>query len=310
VDGNSVAIVTDHDVLVFDTNVLPATAQNVLAEIRRATDRPVRYVVNSHWHPDHWNGNEWYAHEFPGVEIIASQDTRRLMENTMKVYVRTLQHQLAQADAEVERQLQTGKSSDGTVLSDKERNELLAQMGLERAFMRDYAAMHLVLPTLTFNDRLTLYHGGREFRFLHFVGHTAGDSVLYLPAEKVLLTGDLLVYPVPFCADSHPTAWIESLEALERLDATTIIPGHGQVQYDMSYLKLVRTSLQMVVRQVHEALGRAMTLEETRHYVDLASIRANFTHGDPELNAVFDGNFEPIVRQVYDEATEGLELYQ
>jgi cyclase len=91
VDGNSIAVVNEHDVLVFDTNVLPSAARIVLGELRKITDKPVHYVVNSHWHPDHWDGNEVYAKEFPSLEIIASEDTRRLMENTMNVYIKTLE---------------------------------------------------------------------------------------------------------------------------------------------------------------------------------------------------------------------------
>jgi glyoxylase-like metal-dependent hydrolase (beta-lactamase superfamily II) len=310
VDGNSIAVVTDHDILVFDSNVLPATARNVLTEIRKLTSKPVRYVVNSHWHPDHWDGNEMYAKEFPDLEIIANQETRRLMESTMKVYVKTLEHQSAQADQEIANDLKTGKSSDGTVLSEKDRKDLQEQQRLGRDFMSEYRSMHPVLPTLTYGDKLTLFHGGREFRIMHFVGNTVGDTALYLPKEKTLLTGDLLVYPVPYCADSHPTAWIESLRTLARLDATTIIPGHGQAQHDMNYMNLVIDSLQTVVDQVHEALQRGMTLEETKKFVNLDAIRLKFAHNDPDLNASFDGNFAPIVRQAYDEATEELELYQ
>jgi cyclase len=78
-NGNSVVIVNRDDVLVFDTFARPSTARTVLAEIRKITDKPVRYVVNSHHHPDHWSGNEVYARAFPGVEILASEETRRLM---------------------------------------------------------------------------------------------------------------------------------------------------------------------------------------------------------------------------------------
>jgi len=310
VDGNSIAVVTDHDILIFDSNVLPATARNVLTEIRKITPKPVRYVVNSHWHPDHWDGNEMYAREFPDLEIIANQDTRRLMAHTMNVYVKTLEHQSAQADQEIDNDLKTGKTSDGTVLSEKDRKDLQEQQRVSRDFMSEYRSLHPVLPTLAYGDKLTLYHGGREFRIIHFVGNTEGDSALYLPKEKVLLTGDLLVYPVPYCADSHPAAWIESLKALSRLDAKVIVPGHGQAQHDTTYLNLVIESLQSVEDQVHEALRRGMTLEETKKFVNLDPIRLKFTHDDPDQNANFQGNFVPIVRQVYDEATEELELYQ
>jgi cyclase len=310
VDGNSIAVITDHDVLIFDANVLPSAARNVLTEIRKLTPKPVRYVLNSHWHPDHWGGNEMYAKEFPGLEIIANQDTRRLMENTTKVYGKTLEYQSAQANQEIDNDLKSGKNSDGTALSEKDRKDLQDQRRLSHDFMTEYRAMHPVLPTLAFGDRLTLYHGGREFRIMHFVGNTVGDSALYLPKEKVLLTGDLLVYPVPYCADSHPAAWIESLKTLSQLDVSVIVPGHGEAQHDMNYMNLVIESLKFVVDQVHEALRRGMTLEETKKFVNLDSIRLKFTHDDPDLNASFEGNFAPIVRQVYDEATEQLELYQ
>ena len=311
VNGNSIVVVNEHDVLVFDTNVLPSSARAVLAEIRKITDKPVRYVVNSHWHPDHWDGNEVYAKEFPDLEIIASSETRRLMENTMNVYGKTLLAIVAPANKVMEEQLRREKGSDGKPLAEKDRHDIEDTFRKEKTFMAEYEGMHPALPTLTYDNKVTLYHGGREFRVIHFVGNTAGDSVAYLPEEKILLAGDLLTAPVPFGADSHPRSWIESLKTLERLDVEVIIPGHGEALRDKKYLQLVRESLESVTDQVHEALRRGMTLEETRKFVKFDTIQPKFTHDDANLNAEFDGNFAtPIVRQVYDEATEELELYQ
>jgi cyclase len=287
VDGNSVAVINDRDILVFDTSLLPASAQKVLTELRKITPKPVRYAANSHWHPDHSGGNEMYAKAFPDLEIIATESTRRLMENTMAVYIKTLEFESAQASGQLQSELQS-----------------------QEQFLADYKSTRITLPTLTFGDSLTLYHGGREFRFMHFVGHTGGDMALFLPAEKVLLAGDLLAYPVPYCADSHPAAWIASLETLLRLDAKVIVPGHGEAQHDQTYLILVLDSLRMIEKQVHEALRRGLTLAETQKAVNLDPVRLRFTHNDAQLNESFDGNFTPIVRQMYDEATEGLELYQ
>lgn len=310
VDGNSVAVVNDRDILVFDTNLLPATAQKVLTELRKITPKPVRYAANSHWHPDHSGGNEMYAKAFPDLEIIATENTRRLMENTMGVYVKTLEFESAQAAGEIKKDLQSGKSADGKPLAQGEREQLQAELHSQEQFLADYKATRTTLPTLTFGDTLNLYHGGREFHFMHFVGHTGGDMALYLPAEKVLLAGDLLAYPVPYCADSHPAAWIASLQALLRLDAKIIVPGHGEAQHDQAYLLLVLDSLKTIDKQVHEALRRGLTLAETQKVVNLDPIRLRFTHDDSDLNESFQGNFTPIVRQMYDEATEGLELYQ
>jgi cyclase len=310
VDGNSVAVINDRDILVFDTSLLPATALKVLTELRKITPKPVRYVANSHWHPDHSGGNELYAKAFPDLEIIATLDTRRLMENTAAVYVKTLEFESAQADAEIRKDLQSGKTADGKPLTPEDRELLQSQLRLQEQFLTEYKSTRTTLPTLTFGDSLTLFHGGREFRFLHLVGHTGGDMALFLPRERILLAGDLLAYPVPCCADSHPTAWIASLETLLRLDADIVVPGHGEAQHDQAYLRLVLDSLRTIEKQVHEALRRGLTLEQTQKFVELDPIRLRFTHDDSGLNDSFQGNFTPIVRQIYDEATEGLELYQ
>jgi glyoxylase-like metal-dependent hydrolase (beta-lactamase superfamily II) len=311
VDGNSIVVVGERDILVFDTNVLPSSASGVLDEIRKLTDKPVRYVVNSHWHPDHWDGNEVYAKWFPGLEIISSTDTRRLMENSMHIYGKTLEKLSADPVKQMQESLRTGKNSDGSALSDSDRKGFVQDLRIQKEFMAEYNSMHPVLPSLTFDHQLTLYHGGREFRFMHFVGNTAGDTAVYLPKEKLLLTGDLVTIPIPFAADSHPNHWIASLKTLSNLDVEIIIPGHGPVLHDKTYLDLLTASLQSVVDQVREALVRGLTLEQTRQFVKFDDMRKKFTHGDPNLDADFEGNFaQPIVRQVYDEATEELELYQ
>lgn len=310
VDGNSVAIVADRDVVLFDATILPATAEAVLNQLRHLTPKPVRYLVNSHWHPDHAGGNDEIAKAYPDLEIIASQRTRELMQDTASVYVKTLEFETAQANQEIDKELKSGKTSEGRRLASKDREELHTQTTLGERFLAEFRATPSKLPSLTFDDRLTLFHGGRELRFLRLPGHTAGDVAVFLPAEKVLLAGDLLSYPVPFCADSHPSAWIASLETLSRLDARIIVPGHGDAQLDSSFLQLVLDSLRVIQQQVRDALHRGLTLQQTQRAINLATIRTKFTHDDPDLNATFDGNFAPIVRQFYDEATEGLEQYQ
>ena len=311
VDGNSIAIVGPEDVLVFDTNVLPSSAQRVLAEIRKITNLPVRYVVNSHWHPDHWDGNEVYAREFPGVEIIATAETRRLMDGTMHVYGKTIEKLAGDGAKQMQEMLQTGKNPDGSALSAADRKEMVDDLRIQKEFMVEYDAMKPVLPTLVFDDQITLRGGSREMQILHLPGNTAGDAVLYLPKEKILLTGDLLTSPIPFGADSHPARWIESLKTLGRMDVNLIVPGHGAALHDKAYLELMRQALQSVEDQVRQALARGMTLEDTRKFVTFDELRAKFTHDDANLNAEFDANFaQPIVLQVYDEATEGLERYQ
>src|SRR6202050_5180997 len=112
-NGNSVVIVNEEDVLVFDTFTRPSTARTVLAEIRKITDKPVRYVVNSHHHPDHWSGNEVYAQAFPNLEIIASEESRQLMLDIAKAWPPLWKANLARDQADLDNEISTGKESDG-----------------------------------------------------------------------------------------------------------------------------------------------------------------------------------------------------
>ncbi|PWT89369.1 MAG: hypothetical protein C5B55_11530 [Blastocatellia bacterium] len=106
---NSTVIVNENDVLVFDTNTRPSSARLILAEIRKITDKPVRYVVNSHWHPDHWSGNEVYAQAFPGVEIIATEQTREYMQNVANEFPVRFNAEATRLRAAFEKEIATGK---------------------------------------------------------------------------------------------------------------------------------------------------------------------------------------------------------
>ena len=106
---NSVAIVNDSDVLVFDTTTRPSTARTILGEIRKITSKPVRLVVNSHWHPDHWSGNEVFAAADPDLEIVATEKERDLMLNLSAFYPSYIPKGLAAQEKSVAEQFQAAR---------------------------------------------------------------------------------------------------------------------------------------------------------------------------------------------------------
>ena len=304
VEGNAIAIINADDVFVFDANQTISDARAVIAAIRRITPKPVRYVANSHWHYDHWLGNAAYAEAFPGVEIIASEDARRIMENVVASYLSGIPATEEQEKKRLSDLLQAGKNRKGDPLTDADRTRYENIIKGNEEFMAESKAARPVFPTLTYNDRLTLFHGGREFRIMKFIGNTPGDTALYLPNEKILITGDLLVYPIQYAFNSRPRQWVESLKALEQLDAKIIIPGHGEAQYDKKYLQLVVSAIEEVIRQVHESAMKGMTLEQTQKAVNIDSIRVQFTHDDSRRNEEFQAYFlTPMVERAYKEAT-------
>lgn len=180
-NGNSVVIVNESDVLVFDTFTRPSTARTVLAEIRKITDKPVRYVVNSHHHPDHWSGNEIYAEAFPNLEIISSEESRQFMLNIANAWPTVFANNLRKDQADLDKEVSTAKNSDGTALTAEQRRKDEDDVRLEREFVAEAMKVKRTYPTLTYSDKLTLRHGGREFHFMSMVGDADGTTVLYLP---------------------------------------------------------------------------------------------------------------------------------
>jgi len=286
-NGNSVVIVNENDVLVFDTFTRPSTARAELAEIRMITDKPVRYVVNSHHHPDHWSGNEVYAEAFPSLEIIATEQSRELMLNIAKAWPPLWKANLEKDQSDLDKEISSGKESDGTPLTADDRRKDEEDVRLERDFVAEGTNVRRTYPTLTYGDTLTLHHGGREFRFTNVIGDADGTTVLYLPKEKLLITGDVVSYPIPYFTPPL-SQHAKTLRALAQIDADVIIPGHGPAWHDKKFLNLEADLFESIVTQVVNAEQRGLvTVEEIQKAVDVESFRSQFTHDNKALDAKF-----------------------
>jgi glyoxylase-like metal-dependent hydrolase (beta-lactamase superfamily II) len=304
VDGNSVAVICENGVFVLDTNVVPSAAAAVLAEIRRLTPKPVRWVVNSHWHYDHFQGNDVYRSAFPDVSIISHAYALRAMEGNFLHNQKVRPERLTALVKATREEIDGGKRKTGELISEPEAAVLRRGIAETEEFIEEYRSIRFVPPNMTYEKALTLYAGDRTLQLMHFVGNTPGDTAVYLAKERVLLTGDLLVHPVPFGFNSHPRAWIESLKALEALEVDTIVPGHGRIQKDKAYLRTVRQLLEALVRQVEAAARRGLTYKEALTTLDLESFRIQLTRDDPELNRQFRDRFViPAADRAYLNAT-------
>ena len=159
-----------------------------------------------------------------------------------------------------------------------------------------------------FEDELVIDLGGREVQIKHpGKGNTSGDAVVYLPEEKILAAGDLLVHPFPYPYDGYPSEWIKTLETLGQLDIKTIVPGHGTVLHDKTYLYLVRDFFQSAVSQMNKRMGEAgpalsRSLDLLKQGIDLSSFKTKFASNDEELLGYFDSISEQVIKLVYQEA--------
>jgi glyoxylase-like metal-dependent hydrolase (beta-lactamase superfamily II) len=189
-DPNSGVVIGDESVLVVDAQATPAMAQDVIVRISTVTDKPIRHVVLTHYHAVRVLGASGYK----GAEIIASDVTRELI---------------------VERGQQDMDSEIGR---------------FPRLFRGKEGIPGLTWPHVVFHKRMTLWMGRREVQIINIGrSHTAGDTVVWLPQEKVLFAGDTVEFgATPYCGDAHFADWPTTLAAVKALGAERMVPGRGR----------------------------------------------------------------------------------
>ena len=305
VDGNSVVIVNDEDVVVVDSNITPGSARAVIAEIKKITQKTVRYVVNTHWHNDHVTGNAAYREAYPGVDFVAHANTRA---DTLEIMLPQNKKFLGDAPkniAALEERLAKGIKRDGTAMSEKDRQDVRAYIEMFKGYMAEARGYTYVPATVTVEREMVLHRGGgREIRLVHLGrGNTRGDLIVYLPKERVLVTGDLVVNPIPFSFGSYLGEWIETLKKLRAIPADVIVTGHGPVQRDKAYIETVEALLESTLAQARDAVKKGLSLEETRKAVNLDAFKQKLAGDDATRRRAFDSFFiSPAVERAYREA--------
>jgi cyclase len=228
--GNTTIIIGDRGVFVVDACFLTGSAEEDIAEIQRLTPKPVRYLLNTHFHIDHNAGNGAYMEVFPALEIIAHSETRKLMDARNPLFAADVASPNGRLSTFIlptmKKELESGKGDDGLPLSAEDKARLPIRILQEENEIADYRRFKYQPPTLMFDYELTLDIGNREIQVKHWGrGHMPGEVFVYLPRERVLVTGDLLTYPVPYMRMTFPGEWVEVLRAMSRMEAEIIVPG-------------------------------------------------------------------------------------
>ena len=304
VSGNSVAIIGDDGVLIVDTGSFPTLARRMIDDIRRKTPLPVRYIVHTHWHPDHLLGDGEFRRAFPGVVVLSTAFTRdRILDRTMPMIWNDVEKGPAYA-RKLRLQFREGKAPDGSLLDAAGKAVWEKAIADIEYAIPEYGLASGFVPDVTFDRNLTVHLGAREVR-ISFLGrgNTGGDAVVFVPDSKVVATGDLVVYPTPYAYGSYPGEWIDTLRKLMATDAATIVPGHGPVFHDWEYAKVLVELLESTRAQVGAAVAAGLDLEATRKRVDLEKLRQRLVGDHPERNPIFKIGFvTPAVERAFQEA--------
>jgi glyoxylase-like metal-dependent hydrolase (beta-lactamase superfamily II) len=214
--------------MVVDAQATPVMAQEVIDRVAKVTDKPIKYVLLSHYHAVRVLGASAYA----GAEILASDATRALIAERGK----------QDMDSEIGR--------------------------FPRLFRAVESIPGLTWPTITFPDQVSIWLGRREVRIMHIGrGHTAGDVVAYVPDANVVFSGDLVEYhSACYCGDAHFTDWPSTLDRLAELSAKALVPGRGaalKTPKDVADgIALTEDFLTTLYASVSDSVGKSRSLKE------------------------------------------------
>ena len=307
---NTVVVIGDEGVLVFDAGGFPSQGEQVLAKVKALTAKPVTYIVISHWHGDHNRGIGPILDAFPNAKVVGHAFTRAAMEGApmQRIFKEEKAGGVRDTAAEVKKSLDEGKFFDGSPLDPAEKPFFERFVADAVLHQDEVMRMRVVPPTMTFDDKLDIDLGSRRVQLRHFgPGNTKGDAVMILGPERIVAAGDTVVAPIPYAFGSYPANWVKVLQQVKATGFKTLIPGHGPLQSDARYLDVLAEALMRVNTQVAAGIAQGKPLAEIAKTVDLADIEPRFTNGDPILRRFFGFYFKgPAIQAAYNDA-KGIE---
>ena len=269
--GNHPIIVNDQDVLLVDDGTTPATARDLLEDLKLITNKPVRYVVNTHFHYDHTDGNSIFP---PDVQIIAHEFVRTAILNfnvlDREPYRTSQATRLPPLIESLKKQVADEKNAGQKAALEKQLADALA-------LQDQMKEIKPTPPNLTYTSKLVLHRGSREIQILFLGrGHTGGDTIVYLPKERIVCTGDLMESQLAYMGDAFFDEWVATLENLKKLDFSLVLPGHGVPFSDRELISAYQGYLVDLMGQGAALRKQGVSADDASRRIDLTSHRNQF----------------------------------
>lgn len=273
--SNNVVIVNDRDVLVVDDGTTPAAARAFLDDLKAITNKPVRYVVNTHFHYDHTGGNSVFG---PDVQIIAHEYVRTAI-TTFDVLNR--EPFITSQKTAVPARIETLTKQVAAEKDAQKKAALRKDLAAAQTTWNQLKEIKPTPPNVTYSSKMVLHtssqNAAREIQLLFLGrGHTGGDTVVFLPRERIVCTGDLMESRLAYMGDAFFDEWVATLGALKNLDFALVLPGHGVPFGDKGLITAFQSYLTDVTQKVADLRAQGLGADEAARRVDLTSHQKDF----------------------------------
>jgi cyclase len=281
--GNGVAIVGPDGVFFIDTYIQPNYAEEAIRRLKKITSLPVRLVLNTHWHYDHVVGNGIFKQAFPDCRFIAHDSTAAIMERRVRTYLEKEPENIASSLTQLTKEIKDGKTQGEALIIGSMRPFWQWMLREAEEYQRAYHPIPYVPIDRPVRDTLTMPWGNLTLQIIHMAdnGHSPGDLVVWIPERRLLVAGDLVVAPTPYATYFNSPGMVRALKKLEAMNPAIIIPGHGPVEHDLTYLRLLVTAFGEYRRASETALAAGVPLKQALDSITFPDIDRRFTGNDP-----------------------------
>ena len=274
VNCNAAIFVRSKDVVVVDSHSLPSSAAALLAQIKReVTAKPVRYLINTHFHGDHTQGNHAYKLTGHPVDIISTNETKKILEDQA---VSRLKESLDAIPQQIEQMTKRAEKSS----SSAEKAFCADQIRQFREYQNEMKNFTLDLPTITFDKSYMLKDAAFDLHLdFHGRAHTSGDLFVYCPQQGALATGDASHCFMPNFGDGFPRLWAGTVDQAAQTDFKYFLGGHGPMQIGKGIMMSQRNFIEEMTERVDAAKKAGQSMDEMKQRITVASLKSLQANG-------------------------------
>jgi len=274
INCNAGIFVRSKDVVAVDAHSKPSAAASLIGQLKReVTAKPVRYVINTHFHWDHTQGNHAYRLTGEKVDFIASAATKQLMADLAVARMKA-------SVGEVPQQIDALRNQSAHATSAGEKASCADQIRQLEAYQAELKNYTPELPTITFDKSYLLQDPAYDLHIdFHGHAHTAGDVVVYCPQERVVATGDVIHGFLPSIADGFPRIWPGTIDSIGGSGFNQIMPGHGALQTGRTVMINFRNYVEELTGRVEQGKKAGLTVAEMQQRITVASLKSLHSNG-------------------------------
>src|SRR4051812_33001671 len=286
INCNAAIFVNSDHLVVLDAHSKPSAAASLINQIaKEITTKPVRYLINSHFHWDHTQGDSAYKAKNPKVTIVASDTTKQLMTQLGRNRAKESVDSVPKMIDDVQAQMRKAKTTADRAYW----QEQIRQLKTYRTEMANYSPD---VPTLTFAKSHLLNDSGGDLHVeFHGRAHTAGDIVVFNPQKRVVASGDMISGFLPNMGDGYPTEWPATITSVEKLAFDQTITGHGPVQHDRTRIGQLRNYIEELTSRVESGKKAGKSLADVKKSITVGALKSFGSNGYAEYVAKNLDNF-------------------